>query len=61
MILNIGFFYRVALQQKKIVNVGDGGLEAEEIKLAGVRAEFANTILTYLRKYIQYKVSGRGS
>ena len=39
--------------------MGGGGVECEEIKLAGVRAELGNTILTYLWKYIQYKVSGR--
>ena len=37
MILNIKPDYRVASQLKKLVNVGGGGLEAEEIKLAGVR------------------------
>ena len=35
-------------------------MEAEEIKLAGVRAELGNILLTYLCKYIQYKVAGRG-
>ena len=35
-------------------------VEAEEIKLAWVRAELGNILLTYLCKYIQYKVAGRG-
>ena len=35
-------------------------MEAEEIKLAGVRAKLGNIILTYLCKYTQYKVAGRG-
>ena len=35
-------------------------MEAEEIKLAGVRAELGNILLTYLCKYLQYKVAGRG-
>ena len=52
-------FIEFALQLKKLVNVGDWGLEAEEIKLAGVRAEFGNTTLTYLRNDIQYKASGK--
>ena len=52
--------YRVASQLKKLVNMGGGGVECEEIKLAGVRAELGNILLTYLCKYIQYKVAGRG-
>ena len=36
------------------------GVEHEEIKLAGVRAELGNILLTYLCKYIQCKVAGRG-
>ena len=40
--------------------MGGGRLEAEEIKLAGVRAELGHFLLTYLCKYIQYKVAGRG-
>ena len=40
--------------------MGGGGVECEEIKLAGVRAELGNIILTYLCKYIQCKVAGRG-
>ena len=35
-------------------------MECEEIKLAEVRAELGNILLTYLCKYIQYKVAGRG-
>ena len=34
-------------------------MECEEIKLAGVRAELGNILLTYLCKYIQCKVTGR--
>ena len=36
------------------------GVEADEIKLAGVRAKLGNFIFTYLCKYIQCKVAGRG-
>ena len=36
------------------------GVEADEIKLAGVRAKLGNIIFTYLCKYIQCKVAGRG-
>ena len=39
--------------------MGGGGVECEEIKLAGVRAELGNILLTYLCKYIQCKVTGR--
>ena len=48
--------YRVASQLKKLVNMGGGGVECEEIKLAGVRAELGNT---YLCNNIQCKVAGR--
>ena len=34
------------------------GVEADEIKLAGVRAKLGNIIFTYLCKYIQCKVAG---
>ena len=37
------------------------GAEAKEIKLGGVRAELGNINLTYLCKYIQRKVAGRGN
>ena len=36
------------------------GVAADEIKLAGVRAKLGNFIFTYLCKYIQCKVAGRG-
>ena len=35
------------------------GVECEEIKLAGVRAELGNILVIYLCKYIQCKVFGR--
>ena len=34
-------------------------MEAKEIKIARERAELGNILLTYLCKYIQYKVAGR--
>ena len=34
-------------------------MEAEEIKLAGVRAELDNTNMRHLCKYIPCKVAGR--
>ena len=36
------------------------GVETEEIKLAGVRAELGNINLTNMYKYIQCKVAGGG-
>ena len=39
--------------------MGGGGVECEEIKLTGVRAELGNILLTYLCKYIQCKVTGK--
>ena len=36
------------------------GAEAEEIKLAGVRAELGNINITHLCKHIPRKVGGRG-
>ena len=36
------------------------GAEAEEIKLAGVRAELGNINITHLCKFTQCKVAGRG-
>ena len=39
--------------------MGGGGVECEEIKLDGVRAELGNILLTYLCNNIQCKVTGR--